>query len=80
MNMGTNFGLVVGYKLKAPLLAKNARNGAPGLKPSDEETVREREVKCLTDEDWNDFGLIVSYKLKAPLLAKNARNGAPGVF
>src|ERR1700722_3677116 len=30
MNIGTNFGPIVGYKPKAPLLAKDARNGAPG--------------------------------------------------
>jgi hypothetical protein len=30
MNIGTNLGPIVGYKPKAPLLAKNARNGAPG--------------------------------------------------
>jgi hypothetical protein len=28
-----NLGLVMSYKPKAPLLAKNARNGAPGYLP-----------------------------------------------
>src|SRR5580692_3745794 len=31
MNIGTKVGILVGYKPKAPLLAKNARNGAPSL-------------------------------------------------
>ena len=34
MNIGTNLGPIVGYKLKAPLLAKDARNGAPGRAPN----------------------------------------------
>jgi hypothetical protein len=29
MNIGTHLGLIAGYTLKAPLLAKDARNGAP---------------------------------------------------
>ena len=30
MNIRTNLGPIVGYKPKTPLLAKDARNGAPG--------------------------------------------------